>query len=189
MPSVWLSNLKIRVDHLVFGGLAVVLLGSGLWVWRTHGSAQTRASGEAEEQRAGAKRQAGDKKGSAPRFTRGFHRSVEQEERGEGIVIHRPPPQADPGDLSASEAVQAYEAIVAELEAALESERELSERERAELYNRASGSLTALSAWADPNKSDERAMVDDAYLQLKSLMRELDLRPPKHNPDPPLMRR
>ena len=189
MPSVWLSNLKIRVDHLVFGGVAVVLLGSGLWVWRTHGSAQRGAGDESEQQRAGAEPRAGGKRADAPRFTRGFHRSVEQEERGEGIVLHRPPPQADPGDLSQSEAVQAYESIVAELEAALDSERELSERERAEYYNRASGSLTALSAWADPNEADQRAMVDDAYLQLKSLMRELDLRPPKHNPDPPLMRR
>lgn len=189
MPSVWLSNLKLRVDHLLFGGVAVVLLGSGLWVWRTHGSAQTGEDGETEEQRARAERRTSAKRGDVPRFTRGFHRSIEQEERGEGVVIYRPPPQADPGDLSASEAVQAYEAIVAELEATLESGRELSERERAELYNRASGSLTALSAWADPAKSEERAMVDDAYLQLKSLMRELDLRPPKHDPDPPLMRR
>jgi hypothetical protein len=117
-----------------------------------------------------------------PRFTRGFYSGAAQEQ-GEGKSIFVAPPQSDPGELGPAEAVDSFQQVIGELEAALAHGRKLGRDERAEFYNRATGSFTALSAWVDPSDASERAMMDDAYAQMTSLMRELDIRPPAHDPD------
>jgi len=189
MVSPRLSTLKIRVDHLVFGALALALVVGGLWLWRAN-----RVENEKQDQLdTGLERMRGRTGSSArlwddaedKRFVRTYHRSSTRIEEGEGQVVHQPPPQTDPGDLDANEAVDAYQSVLRDLEAAIDEDRILSEREQAELYNRASGSLTALSAWADPNDPADRALMNDAYLQLKSLMGELQIKPPAVDPDAP----
>ena len=195
MSSPWLTNLKVRVDHLVMASVALALVGGGVWMWRSLRVEDQQAElDDGLERIRGRRSKTGSDakmRGEGPnsaRIFKGFHASA-RAEIGEGERVYMPPPQADPGDLDASEAVDAYESVVADLEQALETERELSEREQGELYNRASGSLTALTAWADPKDPHDRALMDDAYIQLKSLMRELDIQPPRHNPDPAPMPR
>ena len=67
--------------------------------------------------------------------------------------------------------------------------RALTNRPKAELYNRATGSFNALSAWTDGSNPADRALIDDAYSRMMSLMRELDLEPPRHDPDHNPLRR
>ena len=193
MVSSRLSSLKIRVDHLVIGAISLTLVGGGLWLWRAK-RVEERQQAELDE---GLERMRGRSSGSSAdlwsqagdkRFVRSYHQG-ERVEQGEGIAVHVPPPQEDPGDLDADEAVQAYRSILADLENAAEEGRALSKREQAEYYNRASGSLTALSAWADPNSPEDRALMNDAYLQVKTLMRELEIEPPRVDPDPQPMPR
>jgi hypothetical protein len=176
-----LKTLRIRVDHLVLGVGVVGLLVAAVLGWRAlqpdpdqqaeieHGLERVRAKqGRAVTQR--------------PRFVRGVYSGAAQEE-GEGKAVFELPPQTDPGELSSSEAVDSFQQVIGELEAALASGRKLSARQEAEFYNRATGSFTVLSSWVDPNDPSERAMMDDAYAQMTALMRELDIDPPAHDTD------
>lgn len=177
MPTPWLKTLRIRVDHLVFGAVGIALVVGGVITWRA-----TRPDpDEVAEVRAGRERVRAKGSSSAskrpPRFVRGYWSGAPGE--GEAKAVFQPPPQFDPGDPGAAEAVDAFESVIAELEAALESGRRLGRRERAELYARATGSFTAMSAWVDPSEPSERAMMDDAYAQMMALLRELGIRPPK----------
>lgn len=121
-----------------------------------------------------------------PRFVRPLRSSARV---GEQVAIPQAPPDGDPGDLDPDEAIASFKQVLGELEAAVETDRKLSPREEAELYNRATGSFTALSAWVDAGDPTDRALMDDAYAQMKSLMRELDIQPPAVDPDGPPVRR
>ena len=179
MPVSPLKTLRVRVDHLVLGVGAVAVVVGGLLAWR---AMQPDADKEAEiEQGLERVRAKQGATRSHPRFTRGMFSGAPDE--GEGKFSFEPPPPIDPGAPAASEAVDAFQQVIGELEAALESGRKLGSRERAELYQRATGSFTAMSAWVDPNEASERAMMDDAYAQMMALMRELDIRPPRRDPD------
>lgn len=178
MPA--LKTLRIRVDHLVLAFVGVSLLVGGFLGWRAmRPDRDKEAEIEQGIERVRAKGSSSSR--TPPRFARGYHSGAPDE--GEGKVVFQPPPQIDPGEPGSSEAVDAFQEVIEELEAALESGRKLGARERAELYNRATGSFTAMSAWVDPNEPSERAMMDDAYAQMMFLMRELDIKPPKRNND------
>lgn len=181
MAASKLKTLKIRVDHLLIGAGAVVLTVAVLLVWRARQPAQEQAGLEQElEQLRGKQTPA---RRAPPRFVRDYHASARPEEIGEGVAIPQLPAHADPGDLTSDQAIDEFKQVLGELEAIVESGRKLSAREEAEYYNRATGSFTALSSWVDPNDPGERALMDDAYLQMKSLMHELQLEPPPVDPD------
>ncbi|KIG18096.1 hypothetical protein DB30_01983 [Enhygromyxa salina] len=188
MSSPRLSNLKVRVDHLLIAGGGVVVLVASLLTWRAMrpDPAQVELEEGLDRMRDN-DRVAQEPRARPPRFVRPLHTSGRS--RGEQVAIPQAPPEGDPGDLDADEAVASFKQALHDLEAALESGRKLSPREQYELYNRATGSFTALSAWADAGDPTERALMDDAYAQMKSLMRELDLQPPKHDPDANPVRR
>lgn len=176
-----LKTLRIRVDHLVLGVGGVVLLVALVFGWRAmQPDPDQQAQIEQGRERVRAKQ--GGAGTGAPRFVRGVYSGAPQEE-GEGKAIFVAPPQSDPGELGPSEAVDSFQQVIGELEVALESGRKLSASEEAEFYNRATGSFTVLSSWVDPSNPSERAMMDDAYAQMTSLMRSLDIRPPTHDPD------
>ena len=176
-------NLRIRLDHLLLGLGAVALLLGALLSWRA-----LRPDPEQAELEQGLERlrsKPGLRKPGGPRFIRstgGFARNEQTEER-QGWVESEPPQIGDPGDLDAAEAIDTFQAVISELEAALDVGRRLGADERAELYNRATGSFTALSAWTDSSNPDERALLDDAYARMMALMRELKLEPPRNDPD------
>jgi hypothetical protein len=182
-----LKRLRIRVDHLVLGVGCVAVLVGGLLAWRT---LKVEPEQQAEIERGLERVRA--KQGSAPtrpRFMRGLYSGAPQEDWGEGKAVFEPPPQTDPGELGAAEAIDSFQQVIGELELVLESGRRLSRREQAEYYNRATGSLTALSSWIDPSDPSERAMLDDSYAQMMALMRELGIRRPKQDPDQIMMPR
>lgn len=184
MPVSKLKTLKIRVDHLLLGVGAVVVLVGALLGWRALRIKTERA--ELDEGLEQLRKKPGAKGDAPPRFVRSYHASAsEPDEGGEGVRVFTPPPQRDPGDLGPSEAVDNFKQVLSELEAVVDSGRVLSEREEAEFYNRATGSFTALSAWIDGADPNERALMEDAYLQMKSLMRELEIQPPRNDPDKP----
>jgi hypothetical protein len=176
-------HLRIRLDHLLLGLGAVVLLVGALLTWRA-----LRAGPEQAELDEGLERLRNKpilRKPGGPRFIRasgGFAGSEQVAER-EGWAESELPQMGDPGDLDASEAIDTFQAVLAELEAALDEGRRLGEHERSELYNRATGSFTALSAWTDSRNPDERVLLDDAYARMMALMRELKLEPPRNDPD------
>jgi hypothetical protein len=177
-----LHTLRIRVSDLALGVGVVMMLGSFAWWW------STRPDPELERQISAGEQSLEHKPGTRralPRFARGYYSgaSIEQRERGEGVAEFRPPQLTDPGDLGPAEALASFQQVIGELEQISNDERKLSKAERAELYNRATGSFTALSAWVDPANADEQAMMNDAYAQMAALMRELDIRPPKVDPD------
>jgi hypothetical protein len=181
MVSSKLKTLRIRVDHLVLGIAGVVLVAAAVLGWRAMRPDPDQQA-EIEQGREQVRAKRGGAVNRTPRFTRGVNSGAAQE-RGEGAPVFVAPPQSDPGELGPAEAVDSFQQVIGELEAALEQERKLDRRERAEFYNRATGSFTALSSWVDPSDPSERTMMDDAYVQMISLMRELDIRRPAHDPD------
>jgi hypothetical protein len=181
-----LKTLRIRVDHLVLGVGGVVVLVAAVLGWRAmQPDPEQQAEIEQGLERVRAKQ---GRAVGQPRFVRGVYSGAGQEE-GEGKAVFELPPQMDSGELSSSEAVDSFQQVIGELEAALASGRKLSARQEAEFYNRATGSFTVLSSWVDPNNPSERAMMDDAYAQMITLMRELDIRPPAHDTDAMLRER
>jgi hypothetical protein len=188
MPVSKLKSLRIRVDHLVLGVGSVAVLVAGLLTWRAmKPDPDARAEIEQGLERVRAKQ--GSEPTRPPRFVRGFYSGAPQEDSGEGKALFEPPPQTDPGELGPNEAVDSFQQVIGELEAALASGRRLSASEEAEYYNRATGSFTALTSWVDPSNPSERAMMDDAYAQMTALMRELDIQRPTHDPDQYLKQR
>ncbi|PRP96775.1 hypothetical protein ENSA5_35490 [Enhygromyxa salina] len=184
MASPKLSNLKIRVDHLLITVGGVIVLVAAVLTWRALRSPPERDPLDEGLEQFRAKK--GNRQAARPpRFVRPYHASKprEHDDPGEGRFVPTPPPQEDPGALGPDEAIDSFQEVLGELEAALEDGRRLSAREEAELYNRATGSFTALSSWVDASDPTERALMDDAYLQMKSLMRELDIQPPVHDPE------
>jgi hypothetical protein len=180
--------MRIRVDHLLLGFGALVLLAGSLWAWQALRSDPEQAELDQGLERLRAKPAVSSEK--RPRFIRprgAFSSSQERREDPEGWV--QTPHEGDPGELDADEAVDSFKAVMAELETAVDDGRRLSKRERAELYNRATGSFNALSAWTDGSDPADRAVIEDAYARMMSLMRELDLEPPRHDPDHMPMRR
>lgn len=190
MSSPWLSNLKLRVDHLLMAVGGVVVVVAAILTWRAF-----RPAPELEQLDQGLERMADkDRPGQTaqprpPRVLRPLHTFGGARDQREQVAVPQPPPEGDPGDLDADEAVASFRQVLGELEAVVESGRKLSPREEAELYNRATGSFTALSSWADAGDPTERALMDDAYAQMMSLMRELDIQPPANDPDASPLRR
>jgi hypothetical protein len=178
-------NLKIRVDHLLIAGSSVIVLVAAVLTWRAVRPDPERAKlDDGLEQLRKSSRSPGAQ--PPPRFVRDAFSSRSRpagSERGEGWAVPQTPPEGDPGDLDADEAIDSFKAVMTELETALEDQRRLSEVEQLELYNRATGSFTAMSAWVDGSDPNERALIDDAYAQMMALMRALELRPPAHDPD------
>ncbi|PRP96183.1 hypothetical protein [Enhygromyxa salina] len=190
MSSPRLSNLKIRVDHLLIAVGGVVALVAALLTWRALRPDPAQAELEQGLERMANKDRSGQTaRARPPRFVRPLHSSGRDYDDGRQVAIPQPPPEGDPGDLDADQAIASFKEVLHELEAAVENDRKLSPREEAELYNRATGSFTALSAWADAGDPTERALMNDAYAQMKSLMRELDLQPPDVDPDANPLRR
>lgn len=177
MPVSRLKTLRIRVDHLLLGVGGVAVIVGGLVAWRAM-APDPEHQAEVAQGRESVRAKPASK---PPRFARGMYSGAPSESEREGKVSFEPPLQADPGDLDPAEAVDGFQQVIGELEAAVASGRKLSRDERAEYYNRATGSFTAMSSWVDANNASERAMMDDAYAQMMSLMRELDIRPPKHD--------
>lgn len=176
-------NLRIRLDHLLLGVGAVALLLGALWAWRT-----TRADTEQPQLDGGLERlrqKPGPRKPVGPSFLRGsggFSSERASEER-QGWAESHPPHLGDPGELDAAEAIDTFQAVLDELETALDEGRRFSRLERAQLYNRATGSFIALSAWTDGSDPNDRALLDDAYARMMALLRELKIEPPRHDPD------
>lgn len=173
-------NLKVRVDHLLLGIGAAVLLIGGLLSWRA-----LRPEPENVELEQGLEQLRGKPAKASPRFLRPRGSFAEERPRsGEGWADPQLPSHAgDPGEPDAKQAVDDFQAVLTELEAVLDEQRRLTQRERNELYNRATGSFKALSAWTDPSDANERALIDDAYAQMMALLRELDIEPSRHDPD------
>jgi hypothetical protein len=176
-----LKTLRIRVDHLVLGVGGAVLLVVAVFGWRAM-QHDPDPQAEIEQGRERVRAKQGGAVTQTPRFVRGVYSGAAQEE-GEGKAVFVAPPQSDPGELGPAEAVDSFQQVIGELEAALADGRKLSATEEAEFYNRATGSFTVLSSWVDPNDPSERAMMDDGYAQMISLMRSLDIRPPAHETD------
>ncbi|HLT39233.1 MAG TPA: hypothetical protein VK034_23275 [Enhygromyxa sp.] len=180
--------MKVRIDHLLLGFGAVVLLIGGVWSWRA-----LRIDPEQAELEEGLERlRSKPHQRSTPRFLhqRGSYSGAsEQSYERQGWVESQTPQAGDPGDLDRNEAIDTFQAVLDELEAAVDDGRRLSELEQAELYNRATGSFTALSAWTDGSDPNDRALIDDAYARMMSLMRELKLEPPRVDPDHNPLRR
>lgn len=182
--------MKVRLDHLLLGFGAVVLLVGALLTWRALRPEPEQADLDQGLERLRSKPAPGAS--SRPRFIRprGAFSSQERPKEREGWAEPQIPHEVgDPGELDPNEAVDNFKAVMEELETAATEGRRLSARERTELYNRATGSFTALSAWTDASDPSERALIDDAYAQMMSLMRELDLEPPSVDPDHNPLRR
>lgn len=185
-------RLTVRVDHLLLGLGAVVLLVGSLLAWRAFRPDPEQAELDQGLERLRSK--SSPDGSQRPRFMGRRWASSPSGER-EGWADSQTPqvaiddPLGDPGALDADEAVDNFMAAMEELEAVQAEGRRLSKRERSELYNRASGSFTALSAWTDGSDPHDRALIDDAYARMMSLMRELDLQPPRRDPDGSPIRR
>lgn len=182
MAASTLKSLRIRVDHLVLGVGGVVLVIAAVFGWRAL-RPDPEQQAEVEQGRERVRAKQGDAVTQPPRFRRGFYSGAGKSDEGEGKAVFETPPQTDPGELGPAEAVDSFQQVIGELEAALASRRKLSKSESAEFYNRATGSFTAMSSWVDSSNPSERAMMDDAYAQMTSLMRELKIRPPAHDTD------
>jgi hypothetical protein len=187
MSSPRLSNLKLRVDHLLIGlgGLVIVVVAvMVVMAWRARGPDLDHAElDQGLEHMRDNDRSAEVTQPRPPRFVRPLHSSSHGGDRRDQVSLPQPPPEGDPGSLDADEAVASFKQVLGELETVAASGRKLSPREEAEFYNRATGSFTALSAWVDGSDPTERALMNDAYAQMKSLMRELDIQPPPVDPD------
>ena len=179
--------MKIRVNQLLLGlGAVILVVGSGL-TWRAlRVDPEQAAIDEGLDRlrsKSGAKSGANDR----PRFIRprgAFSSDASKpDEVREGWAEAELPRVGDPGELGPEEAVDNFKAAIAELEAAVEADGRLSAAQEAELYERATGSFTALSSWIDGADASDRAVLDDAYGQMMALMRQLDLDPPERNPD------
>ncbi len=175
-------KLRLRLDRLLYGLVAALVLVGGLWFWtRSRDEREQRElRGDLERLELEDRQPATGRRAGPPRFVRpiGFGNDP-ADERPPQLSIHEPPPHADPNDLDADEAVETVATVLAELEEIHESGRRLDKTERAELYNRASGSLTALSMWVDGSDPRERAALEDARSQMLDLMKRLKLKPPR----------
>jgi hypothetical protein len=85
----------------------------------------------------------------------------------------------DPGLLGPEDAKEAFQAVLSELDASLAEERRLSRREKKELYNRATGSYTALLTYVDGSDPTQRKFLDEAHAALLHRMAELKLDRPR----------
>lgn len=177
--------MKVRVDHLLLSLGGLVLLVGSLLAWRALRPDPEQAELEQGLEQLRSKEQPGAKK--VPRFLRQRGAFSSAEERREARTgwseSDDPRLVGDPGELGPDEAVDNFKAVIAELEAAAEDGRRLTRRERSELYNRATGSFTALTTWTDASDPSDREVIDDAYAHMMSLMRVLELEPPGINPD------
>lgn len=190
-------NLKVRVDHLLIGvGTLVVLIGA-LISWRAMDPEPERAELKAGLDSLRDNEQVAKDRQAKPHFLRpdgAFSSPDRARDRigntgGEGRAIAKIARKGDPGELGPKEAVEEFKSVLAELESAVDDGRQLDAREAAEFYNRATGSFTALSDWTDGNDPTQRALMEDAYAQMKSLMRELDIQRPAIDPSPAPARR
>jgi hypothetical protein len=190
---VSLKTLRVRVDHLWMVLGAALLVTGSVVAWRALApdAVDPDAELDAGLERMRSKSAKSGPSSAPPRFVRPLVHNSDPYGSGEGRVgwAEQAPTISDPGQLGPDEAVDEFQAVVAELEVAIEDGRRLSKREKAELYNRATGSFTSLSSWIDASSSSERALMDDAYAQMIGLMRQLDLQPPERHPDGALVRR
>jgi hypothetical protein len=191
---VSLKTLRVRVDHLWIAAGAVFLVIGSVFAWRALAPEEVDPDVELDAglERMRSKSHKSGSSNPSPKFVRPLlHTGNAYESSDQRVGWNEPqtPNIGDPGQLGPDEAVDEFKAVVAELEAAVEDGRRLSKREQDELYNRATGSFTALSSWVDASNSSERALMDDAYAQMMTLMRQLDFKPPEHHPDGALVRR
>ena len=182
-----LKTLRVRVDHLLIGvGVVAAVVGSVV-AWRAlrPPPAQAELDEGLDRLRSKAGPSGDSAGGDKPRFIRprGAFASDDHEPQRVGWAEPQTPQRRDPNDLDPVEAVDEFKTAMAELEAAVEAGGRLSKREQGELYNRATGSFTALSAWVDANDPTERQLMEDAYAEMMRLMRQLDLDPPNHHPE------
>jgi hypothetical protein len=179
--------LKVRVDHLVIGVGAVLLLIGSVVAWQA-----LRPDPEQAELDDGLERlrsSSGDPAHQAkPRLVRGFVQGRSRTDERQGWSASELP-AGDPNEVGPDQAVDEFKAAISELEAAVARGGKLSDHEQAELYNRATGSFTALSTWIDASDASEREVIDDAYAQMMSLMKQLEFEPPQHDPDAMPLRR
>jgi hypothetical protein len=117
------------------------------------------------------------------KFVRVAEKRAKDHEEFARHQVFQPPAGTDPGELDAVEAVDAFTGVMDELELAIEEERVLSEAESAELYERATGSFKAMSAWVDGGDPRERRLLEDSHQRMLDLMRKLDIRPPERQID------
>jgi hypothetical protein len=182
--------VKVRVDHLLLGIGAFVLLIGSLLAWRALRPDPEQVELDRGLERLRDKPRANSKE--PPRFIRprgAFSESADRQDQREGWSDSETSRAGDPNELGPEQAVDNFKDVLAELETAVENGGRLSELDQAELYNRATGSFTALSTWVDANDPSERALLDDAYSQMMGLMRQLDLEPPPNDPDRSTLRR
>lgn len=184
-------RLKVRVDHLLLAVGGLVLVIGSLLAWRALRPDPERA--ELDRGLEELRDKPSNKPRTAPRLVRprgAFSSGSTSDSAGEREGWANVEASAgDPGEVGPDQAVDEFKTVIAELEAAVDEGRKLGELEQAELYNRATGSLTALSAWVDGSNPRERALLDDAYTQMMGLMRQLDIQPPQHDPDRNPLRR
>ena len=185
MASPQLSRLKIRVDHLLLAVGGLILVVGGIWAWQSRRPDAEQTELDAKLERMGERHASQGSR--APRILRPYLKTSAAGGDDDPQLPLRPPANSEA--VGPEEAIDDFRTIMAELEDALEDNRKLSRAEKAELYNRASGSFTAMSAWIDADDATERALMDDAYAQMRSLMRELDIEPPRHDPDHNPLRR
>ncbi|NVB42321.1 hypothetical protein G6O69_31150 [Pseudenhygromyxa sp. WMMC2535] len=182
------SMLRVRVDHLFFlgGGLALLIAVFVTWkLLRPEASGnerpeQARAERDLDARLDDLRRGSGadrHEQGRAqPRFIRGFAPGGQSTELAAGSF--EAPSHADPGDLGPDESIDAFKAVMDELEDLAAAGHNLDERGERELYNRATGSFTSMSMWVDQSDPAQRALMEDARQQMMSLMRELGIERP-----------
>ncbi len=174
--------MKIRVLHLIYAAAGVTAIGLGVWLWRArveHETEQTLDQGLAD-----LRKDARGREHDRPIFFRQVGRySAGRDEELARELVFTPPAGSDPGELGPEEAVDAFAGVMDELEDALEDDRKLGRKESGELYNRATGSFNAMSAWIDGSDPRERAVLEDAHARMLDLMRRLDIRPPARELD------
>lgn len=177
-------NLKVRVSTLILAGSALVLSVGGFVAWRklvAEPKAERAALDEGlDELEERAKRD----RSKTPRFVKSMYSGssddARRSEQGEGLAVPQVANQGegDPWELGPDEAVASFQRALEDLEAALDLDRPLTRVEQDALYNRATGSFEAMSNYVDGSSPDDRALMEDAYLHMKTLMAELRLERP-----------
>lgn len=170
--------MRIQHRHLALGFAGAAALAFAVWAWRSASERERernleRELGELHDDSATRKRQ-------PPPLVR---RQLERSEESARAAVFSPPAGGDPLEPSAHEAIEAFDAVIDELELALDDERKLSPVERDEYYERATGSFKAMSAWIDGSSASERRLLEDSHKQMMELMRKLDIKPPEREID------